>query len=234
MTDDSDFLQRRALVTGAAMLGAGLAAVAPAVAQAQAQAQTKGATAAWRPAKEKVDDWLDMPGAHRFVFDCITPDGAGAALRFAHTYYDYNREGYGLAPSSLAVVILLRAAATPFGYNDAMWAKYGAVISETIKLVDPATKAAPVRNLYNIKGAPAPNAGGVTQSDLVERGAHFAICGSATDGISQILAKATGGQAAAIRAELSANLAPNARLVPAGIVTLNRVQERGYAVAYIG
>ena len=31
--------------------------------------------------------------------------------------------------------------------------------------------------------------------------------------------------------EMKANLLPNARLVPAGIVTVNRAQERGYSVA---
>jgi intracellular sulfur oxidation DsrE/DsrF family protein len=30
--------------------------------------------------------------------------------------------------------------------------------------------------------------------------------------------------------ELAANLSPNARLVPAGVVTLGRSQERGYAL----
>jgi hypothetical protein len=228
MTEDPDFLQRRALVTGAAVLGAGLAAVTP------AQAQGKGGPAAWRPAKEKLDDWLEIPGAHRFAFDCITPGGAGAVLGFARTYYQHNRDEYGLEPSSLAVVILLRAGATPFGYNDAMWAKYGRALSDPIKLVDPTTQAPPVRNIFNTKGSPGPGAGGVIQSELVERGAHFAVCGSATTNISEIVARSTGGQAGAIRAELSANLIPGARLVPAGIITLNRTQERGYAVAHIG
>jgi intracellular sulfur oxidation DsrE/DsrF family protein len=32
--------------------------------------------------------------------------------------------------------------------------------------------------------------------------------------------------------EMAANLIPNARLVPAGIVAVNRAQERGYSFVY--
>ena len=228
MTDETEFLQRRALMTGAAVLGAGLAAAAP------ANAQAKRAPAAWTPANEKLDDWLDIPSAHRFVFDCTTAEGAGAALTFMRNYYLYNKQGYGLDPSSLAVVLILRTDATPAGYNDTIWAKYGKFLGANAKLTDPVTKAAPLRNIYNTKGVSAPGANGITLSDLVERGARIAICGAATTGVSEFLARAAGGQADAIHAELAANLVPGARLVPAGIITLNRAQERGYAAAHIG
>jgi hypothetical protein len=224
MSDHLDFQQRRALITGAAVLGAGLAAVQPA----------EAAPAAWTPALEKQDDWMDMPAAHRFVFDCISPEGAASTLGFCRNFYDFSKSGYGLEPSSSAVVIILRSRATMFGYNDVVWAKYGAILSDAAKLIDPATKAAPVRNIYNVKGLRGGEGGGVTLSDLIDHGARFAICGAATQGITNNLAKTTGGKAENIHAELAANLIPNARLVPAGIIALNRTQERGYAVAHIG
>ena len=40
----------------------------------------------------------------------------------------------------------------------------------------------------------------------------------------------TGADSSAILAELSANLVPNARLAPAGILVVNRAQERGYSL----
>ena len=43
------------------------------------------------------------------------------------------------------------------------------------------------------------------------------------------IAKAVDGNTDAINAELIANLASNSRTVPAGIVAVNRAQERGYA-----
>jgi intracellular sulfur oxidation DsrE/DsrF family protein len=49
-----------------------------------------------------------------------------------------------------------------------------------------------------------------------------------------MIAQATGGQADSIFKELAANLVPNARIVPAGIVAVNRAQERGYTFVYAG
>jgi intracellular sulfur oxidation DsrE/DsrF family protein len=225
MTENSDFQQRRALMAGAAVLGAGLAAADPARAQGGR---------AWSPVKEKLDDWMEIPGAHRFALDCVTPHGAGAALSYSRVYYVNSKSGYGLDPSSLALILILRTDATPAGYNDVIWAKYGALLGAKAGLIDPDTQAPPLRNLYNTKGVSAPGANGVTLADLAQRGARFAVCGSATLGVSEFLAKQTGGQADAIHAELVANLVPKARLVPAGIIAVNRVQERGYAVAYAG
>ena len=47
---------------------------------------------------------------------------------------------------------------------------------------------------------------------------------------------AKGGRASTddIYKELAANLLANSHLVPAGIVAVNRAQERGYTFAYVG
>ena len=44
-----------------------------------------------------------------------------------------------------------------------------------------------------------------------------------------MIARAVGGNAEAVNKELIANLVSNARMVPAGIVAVNRAQERGYS-----
>jgi len=223
MSEDPDSLHRRALVTGAAVLGAGIAAALP----GQGRAQPAG----WRPTRHALDDWMDLPGAHRLVFDSTMPAAAADALAFAGTYYRTNQESYGLGPASLAVVFIFRHQATVFAYNDAMWAKYGEHLGQMMRLVDPATGKAPVRNLYDVKD---PEGLRATLSDMRAKGAHFAACGAATQFISQGLAKASGTKAEAIRAELAANLIPNAHLVASGIVAVNRTQERGFALAYTG
>ena len=61
---------------------------------------------------------------------------------------------------------------------------------------------------------------------------HFAVCQFATRAIILNFIKASGSDADKIQNELAANLIPNARLVPAGIVTVNRAQERGYSFAH--
>jgi hypothetical protein len=54
----------------------------------------------------------------------------------------------------------------------------------------------------------------------------------ATRRLASTIAKAGGPSADTAYAELVANLMPNAHMVPAGIVALNRAQERGYAFAH--
>ena len=58
---------------------------------------------------------------------------------------------------------------------------------------------------------------------------RLAVCAMATSRIAGMIARAVGGNAEAVNKELIANLVSNARMVPAGIVAVNRAQERGYS-----
>jgi intracellular sulfur oxidation DsrE/DsrF family protein len=204
--------------------GAGAAALGAVVGSSvSASAQTSVAA----PARHTEDDWLDqLPARHRIVFDTTTPTGAEDARRYASNFFTANRTGYGLATTDVGVVLILRHQSTAFGYNDAMWAKYGAALSEELKYTDPRTKAAPVVN--------ALNASGESLDALSGQGAHFAVCSMATRRLAGILARKAGTDTEAVFKELSANLIRNAHLVPAGIVTMNRAHERGYTFAYGG
>lgn len=174
-------------------------------------------------ARHPLDDWFELPGKHRFFFDAISPKGADEALLFADNYFNANKGGYGLETADLAVVVCLRHLATPFAYNDAMWAKYGAAFSDRISFVDPKTKAAPIVNTHTAAFA-----------DAVKRGMHFAVCDMATHFFSGLAARKAGLEADAVYKELIANTVGNAHFVPAGIVAVNRAQERGYSIAYVG
>ena len=210
---------RRAFLTrlgaGAGLLGATAVGAAAAVAEAPA-------AAAWKPARHTQDDWFDeIPGQHRFVFDSTTPDGMALALLFSGNYFTANHDTYGLEDHDLAVVIVARHHSTVFGYNDAMWAKYGKYFSEQAVFTDPKTKEPPTSNLYLDRMDP-----------LIKKGVHFAVCQMSSRRISGAIAQATGGQAEAILKELAGNLVPSGRIVPAGIVAVNRAQERGYSFVY--
>lgn len=190
----------------------------------------------FKPMRHPQDDWLDqVPGKHRFFFDATSPNGAGEAITFAGNYYAASKAGYGLEPSDLAVVICLRHWATPFAFSDAMWAKYGVHLAERIRFNDPRTQAAPTVNVYQ-----ASNTGmlltsrGTTLTAMVARGTHFAICDMATRAFAGIVAGKVGSTSDAIYAELRASVLPNAHFMSAGIVAVNRAQERGYTVQYIG
>lgn len=214
-----------------ARLNTGLASLAATAGLAMA-AKKVPETARWQPARHEKDDWLDRNNAkHRLLFDSVVSDGLGEALAFASNIYLTNETDYGLKDSDLAVVIVLRHRSALFGYNDAMWAKYGEPLAARVKLEDPKTKQAPKVNMYNSVGYSELLLNrGITLDGLANRGAQFAVCQLSTRAFAASIAKATGGKADEIFTELSANLIPNARLVPAGIVAVNRAQERGYTL----
>lgn len=189
--------------------------------------------ARWEPARHDKDDWLEQPSAkHRLLFDTISPDGLGAALAFGDNFIRVNKSEYGLANNEVAVVLIMRHRATPFGFNDAMWAKYGTALARFTPIQDPKTKAAPTVNLYNSTDtANLMPSRGTTIDSITKQGARVGVCSVATRGLAGLIANAVSGNADTINSELIANLVPNARMVPAGIVAVNRAQERGYTLA---
>jgi intracellular sulfur oxidation DsrE/DsrF family protein len=219
-------------------LGIGLTATGLAVGAKVSGSQIRSSEPGpWLPARHAQDDWLDqLPGKHRFILDTTTPEGFGNALAFVNNYFTANQNAYGLNDSELAVVVVARHMSAPFAYNDAVWAKYGGPIAQRNTFVDPKTKQAPAINLFNATGyGDLLTNRGRTLKALLERGLRLAVCQISTRGYAAGIASATGGNAEAIYNELVANLVSgNARMVPAGIVAVNRAQERGYSLASVG
>jgi intracellular sulfur oxidation DsrE/DsrF family protein len=140
-----------------------------------------------------------------------------------------NKAEYGMQNSDIALVIVVRYRSAAFGYNDFIWEKYGAAISKQIGFTDPKTKEAPKTNLM------ASPEGGERGSlvEMAKTGVRLAVCNTATKNLSGNIARATGGDADKIYADLKANLLPGGRLVPAGIVAVGRAQERGYSLVTV-
>ena len=65
-------------------------------------------------------------------------------------------------------------------------------------------------------------------------GVHFAVCQMATRRFAGAIAAAHKLDVEAVYKELSSNLVRNSHMVAAGIVAVNRAQERGYAFANAG
>ena len=213
-----------------ARLSAGVTAFAAVLAGERTIQGQSVAPAKWQAERHEKDDWLDrLPGKHRLVFDTTTPDGLGDAIAFASNFMRVNRTDYGLQNDDLAVVIVVRHRSTPFAYNDEIWAKYGIPMASRVEFMDPKTKVAPKVNVYNSAdyGAQLPNRG-TTLDSLLKQGVQLAVCQVATRGIAGTIAEAT-GNTDAIYNELVASIGSGARMVPAGIVAVNRAQERGYS-----
>jgi intracellular sulfur oxidation DsrE/DsrF family protein len=233
-TNTTGLRERRSFLS---RLAAGAAIVGGTVFRSQpAAAQSTGA-APWRPARHAQDDWLDqIPGSHRFIIDTTSPEGLGSSLLFANNFFIANQAGYGLGNADSAVVIVMRHNSTAFAYSDAMWAKYGMAIGTAAGgFDDPKTKTRPNVNVFNSGSylAALPN-NGVTLDALIGRGVHFAVCQMATRRFAGAIAGAQKLDVEAVYKELASNLVRNSHLVSAGIVAVNRAQERGYALAVAG
>ena len=219
---------RRSFLTG---LGAAAVGVGTMTAGVRAQSPA----GRFEPARHAQDDWMDaLPGKHRMFIDGVTPNGGGEGILFANNLYVANQGGYALADRDLAVIVGLRHFATPFAFNDAIWAKYGKAIGGLLKFTDPKTQQPPAINVYNSAayGMALPTFGN-TLDAVIKRGAHLAICDMATHFIATQLA-GTDGNADAIYKECAANALPNSHFVAAGVIAVNRAQERGYTLIYAG
>jgi intracellular sulfur oxidation DsrE/DsrF family protein len=239
------FLARLSAGAAACAAAIGVAPLITASADASAHASARALSEPWQPARHADDDWFDQPGAkHRFFFDTSHPEGFAQALGWARNFLEASVSGYGLTDADNAVIICARHRSTAFAFNDAMWAKYGAALSErSNNFVDPKTKQVPVINYYLVNGSgEGPRNSGLEQ--LLKRGVRLAVCGMATRRTATTIATAgatAGAQKAGddkakvddIYKELTANLVPNAHIVPAGIVAVNRAQERGYTLATV-
>jgi intracellular sulfur oxidation DsrE/DsrF family protein len=186
-----------------------LSAAAPATDQAIAT----GTDAAFWPDER----WLEMLAQreHRMIIETgIVSDGL--ALRRGLNFIDVLNQDYAVPDARVGLAIGVHTAALSFILNDAMWVKYTLGARFEVK---------------NAQGVPAtanPFRAGVPFSveSLSKRGVVFLACNRALLRFSRELAGA-GGSAAAVHAELVANVLPEAQVTPAMVVALSRAQSKG-------
>ena len=116
-----------------------------------------------------------------------------------------------------------------------MWAKYGVALAERAGFNDPKTGKPPIVNVFQASGyATLLPSNGIRLDATLKRGVHLAVCQLATRVNAALIARQTAGKPDDIYQELVSNLVANAHMVPAGIVALNRAQERGYSFVHAG
>jgi intracellular sulfur oxidation DsrE/DsrF family protein len=226
---------RRSFLT---RLGAGAAAFGAAftVGEAETRAQAAPQPASWQPVRHAEDDWLEEGRAkHRFFLDTTEVRGLGHAMLWTNNYFTASRgAAYGLTDADSSVVICLRHESAPFAFTDAMWAKYGPALSEHAAFSDPKTKQPATVNVFQASGyGDLLSNRGTTLDTLIGHGVRFAVCMLATRGIAGQPARMTGGKVDDIYKELTENKIANAHMVPAGIVAVNRAQERGFSMSSV-
>ena len=207
----------------------GMAASAAALGLGEA-AQAADTPTADAPTEFQV--WLStITGKHRQVYDASEPNN-GMALLWSHVYLLTAAQGYNVPESDVGVVVVLRHAAIPIGFQDALWAKYK--LGEVFKINDPATKTAALRNPFNnVKpdDMPIPDA---ALDKLVARGVKFGICNMAITVYSGRVAKQMDMPAEQVKQEWIDGVLPGVTVVPSGVVAVNGAQSRGCTYCFAG
>ena len=161
---------------------------------------------------------------HKAVFD--SPEIAdGTALYHAMSYLGSVKDVFGTGDSDASVVVVLRHAAVPMLFNDAMWAKYN--IGKESKIKDGKDWA--VRNPYltSTRGAGREDRPSATITWLASHGHILLGCNAATLGFASGYAQTAGVDEKVVYEDLKANLVPGMILQPNGIYAVHRAQEAG-------
>jgi intracellular sulfur oxidation DsrE/DsrF family protein len=220
MRDDNNKQTQRRSILGSL----GMAAIAGA-ALGTAPATAQDATTGFKPRRHALDAWMDeLPGDHRVFVDTDNVQGGTNALRYVLNIINAHVNGYEGQPEEMAAIICYRHASTVLGFTDAMWAKYGTALATMGRLPAAAEGQPPATHDRN------PQTEAI--NDMAGRGVHFAVCNSATTMMSGFIARQMQMEQAEVYADLAANLIPNARLVPAGVMAVTRAQEYGYSFLY--
>jgi len=214
---DQTIVGRRTILTNMSVVAvAGIAASTGPV-----SAQTP---VGFQPARHSKDSWLNqMAGDHRVFVDSSTVEGGGSALRFANNIIASHIEEYEGKATDYAMVVCFRHASTPYGFDDALWAKYGEFINRDDAIPTPSSNPMNSPNSYS---------GQNTIPSLLAKGVKFAICNRATRNLSTRIASSTGASADEVYAELVAGAVPNSHFVAAGVLAVTRAQEYGYSLLY--
>jgi hypothetical protein len=160
-----------------------------------------------------------LKGRHRQVVDAYDVNN-GSPLAFAYTFLTPNA-----SPGAATAVVVLRHGAFPIALNNAMWTKYK--VGETLKIIDPETKAPAVKNPFLHPKPGVLTVDGMAIDQLLEKGTIFGACDVALRVQSKKLASNAGVSADDAAKEWAANVVPGITILPSGTWGVNRAQEAG-------
>ncbi|HVX40824.1 MAG TPA: hypothetical protein VHB25_14735 [Gemmatimonadaceae bacterium] len=227
MSDNTPRREFLGQIAASAIVLAGTACAAP-----LAATQPAPTPMAPPPAPKTWDDsWFGrITTKHKAVFDSPEIDD-GLAVSQAAGYINQMRAALDVGNDVISVLVI-RHAAIPMAFNDAMWAKYEFGKYEKIK--DERTKQWATRNPYlgqaTAAAAATSDVPEHAQGTLSWLGTHGQIllgCDLATRGMSTIIAQRTNQTPTAVYEEIKANLVPGLILQPSGVYAVHRAQEAG-------
>jgi hypothetical protein len=162
-------------------------------------------------------DWPGtLKGRHRQVFD-VYDINEGFPLGFTNNFLTPNE--------SATAVLIFRHRGLPYALNSAMWEKYK--VGESLKIIDPETKAAAVKNPWFQPKPGVLNNNDMALDRLLAKGTVMGACAVALRGQSRRLSGNAGVTAEEALKEWTANLIPGVTVIPSGTWGVNRAQEAG-------
>ncbi|HEX3867906.1 MAG TPA: hypothetical protein VHV78_14185, partial [Gemmatimonadaceae bacterium] len=190
------------------------------------------------------DSWFGrLTAKHKAIFDSPQIED-GLALSHAAGYVRGMRDAAGAGADDVQAVVVIRHAAIPMIFNDAMWAKYKIGEERKIKagdsdkwaarnefigtpLVPAAQTGAAVANGATGRRPQSPDLPQPTFSWLSAHGHILLGCDQATRGVAAIFARTAKVDQRIVYEDLKANLVPGVILQPTGVYAALRAQEAG-------
>jgi hypothetical protein len=191
------------------------------------------------------DDWIqEVKGTHRCLFD-FPRHNNGMPLLHILNYLNTYSTAYKTAPGQVGAVGTFYGigsqSSIPFGFNDAIWAKYQ--LGEYTGLKDAAGKAY-TRNVFRqptkddlhllIQAIQSPNIPGLADAmpalgieSLQKMGTKFLMCANALGAWCMELEARGKGKAPDLDKELRAGLLPGVTIVPAMVIAIEQAQVAG-------
>ena len=173
------------------------------------------------------DDWMrELKGKHRTVFD-MSAHKNGKPLGQGKNYLDAWRDAFKVPEREINLVFGIHGEAIPVVLNDALWSRFK--IGEQYEVMDAGTKNPSARNPFSSANAAA--SGLLTAEQTVEqlqkRGVRFMVCMNTIAAATKKLSAAGFGSSDEVHSAIMGGLLPGVFTVPAMVVALTQLQERG-------
>lgn len=182
-------------------------------------------------ARGQAGDWMDsLTGKHRAAFDIATHRD-GKPLNQARNVLDAWRDAFHVAERDVNLVLCVHDEAIPFVLTDALW--------ERFKIADQYGVATtlqprPVKNIFlsaNAESSAGLVASNATVDALQRRGVRVAVCMNTVANATKKLSAAGFGSPDVVREAILRGIVPEVIVVPAMLVALTQLQEKG--ISYI-
>jgi len=216
-------------IAASAMVLAGAGCASPVTSATPATTPAGGPASTGRSVQWD-DSWFTrLTAKHKAVFDSPQIED-GLVLSNASFYISGMRDAAGAGEHDVQAVVVIRHAAIPMAFNDAIWQKYE--IGKDKKIKAPGSEEWATRNPWTSGrrgGAPDSSEPQSNFAWLAAHGHVLLACDRATRNYANTLARSAKLDQKTVYEDIKANLVPGFILQPTGVYAVLHAQEAGCA-----